>query len=429
VRVLVIGGYGLIGGYVVAQLLQEGCDVLGVGRDIAAARRRFPGANWAAPELGRTSAGEWAGLLDGVDAVVNCAGALQDSPRDDLEAVHARGVRVVVEACSAVGVRAFVQISAAGVERGLGRFGRTKREADEALMASDLDWTILRPGLVLAPAAYGGSALLRGLAAFPGMIPALHADAVVQTVAAEDVAEAAARALTTPSAKHAICDLVAAEETRLSDVLTALRAWLGLPPRPVVRAPLWAGLMVAKAADALSYFGWRSPLRSAALQQLAAGVRGRGDEAERLLGFRPRSLALTLARQPSSVQERWFARLYFVKPLALAILIAFWAISGAVGLARLDQAASLLATAGMGGRLARALVLCGSILDLALAGLLLIRRTAPAALRGMVVATLAYLVGASIWTPGLWADPLGPLVKSVPSAMLAVAVLGMMDER
>lgn len=165
-RVLIVGAYGLVGGYVTARLSGEGHEVIAVGRDVSAAKRRFPLAQWARVDLGRTSAAEWRQLLDGVSAVVNCAGALQDSPRDNLQAVHVDGLATLVAACSAAGVRRFVQISAAGVERGQGRFGQTKTQADEALRASDLEWVILRPGLVLAPAAYGGSALLRGLAAF-----------------------------------------------------------------------------------------------------------------------------------------------------------------------------------------------------------------------------------------------------------------------
>ncbi|CAN7491616.1 SDR family oxidoreductase [Phenylobacterium sp. LjRoot219] len=428
-RVLIVGAYGLVGGYVTARLSGEGHEVIAVGRDVSAAKRRFPLAQWARVDLGRTSAAEWRQLLDGVSAVVNCAGALQDSPRDNLQAVHVDGLATLVAACSAAGVRRFVQISAAGVERGQGRFGQTKTQADEALRASDLEWVILRPGLVLAPAAYGGSALLRGLAAFPGAIPALHADARVQTVAVDDVAEAVSRALQIPAEGRAIVDLVAAEETTLADVLHGLRGWLGLPARPVVRLPGWLGITAAKAADVLALFGWRSPLRSAALGQLAAGVIGRADDAERILQFRPRSLAQTLAAAPSGVQERWFARLYFLKPLALAGLAAFWAISGLVGLAEQPQAAALLTSAGFSPWVAQIFVLAGSLVDLSLAALILFRRTAPLALRAMIAVTLAYLGAATIWLPGLWADPLGPLVKSVPAAILALAALAMMDER
>jgi len=68
-----------------------------------------------------------------------------------LKAVHVAGVLTLAKACEMVGVRRFVQVSAAGVANGEGPFSRSKLEADTALGGFDLDWVILRRGLVLAP--------------------------------------------------------------------------------------------------------------------------------------------------------------------------------------------------------------------------------------------------------------------------------------
>jgi len=38
----VLGAYGLIGSYVIARLHAEGHEIVGLGRDVASARRRFP---------------------------------------------------------------------------------------------------------------------------------------------------------------------------------------------------------------------------------------------------------------------------------------------------------------------------------------------------------------------------------------------------
>jgi hypothetical protein len=158
-------------------------------------------------------------------------------------------------------------------------------------------------------------------------------------------------------------------------------------------------------------------------------VAGRAEDVERILQLRCRSLAQTLAAWPTGVQERWFARLYFIKPLALGGLAAFWSVSGLIGLLDWRRAVALLAEAGFSAWSAQAFVVGGSLVDLSLAGLVLVRRSAPLALRGMIGVTLAYLAAATIWTPGLWADPMGPLVKSIPAALLALAALAMMDER
>ncbi len=56
-------------------------------------------------------------------------------------------------------------------------------------------------------------------------------------------------------------------------------------------------------------------------------------------------------------------------------------------------------------------------------------RAARLALIGMIAVSLAYLAGATIWRPDLWGDPLGPLMKVWPAAILALAALAIMDER
>jgi uncharacterized protein YbjT (DUF2867 family) len=427
-RILVIGAYGLIGGSVTTRLIVEGHQVVGLGRDAAAARRRFPAAHWVEADLRRMTEADWSALLAEADAVVNCAGALQESPRDSMLAVHLGLAEALAQACRQAGVRRVVHISAAGLETGDDPFRRAKREAEHALSAADLDWVILRPGLVMAPAAFGGGALLRGLAAFPFVVPTVDAAAIVQTVSVDDVTEAIVRSLTVMPARF-ICDLIAVEETRLSDILLAIRAWLGLPPAPLLILPPWMGSLTAAAADALAWLGWRSPMRTAAARQLASGVTGRAGDALERLGFTPRPLAETLAAWPSGVQERWFARLYFVKPMVLATLAGFWAASGVIGLVQHAAAASLLTGAGLSPATAGALVIGGGALDLVLAGLVCFRPTARLGLQAMVLVTLAYLAGASLWLPQLWSDPLGPLVKSVPAAILALAALTMLDER
>jgi uncharacterized protein YbjT (DUF2867 family) len=430
-QVLVIGGYGLIGGYVLSRLQRDGHAVTGAGRDIRAAARRFPYARWIEADLAALRRPEdWAPHLAGIDAVINCAGALQDSPRDDLRAVHLDGALALYRACAATGIRRVVHVSAAGLAAGRETaFNATKQAAEAALAQLDLDWVVLRPGLVLAPAAYGGTALLRGLAGFPLVIPAVHADSVVQLVSAEDVAAAASRCLDAAAPARIALDLVHPQPVRLADLLVALRGWLGLAPAPILRLPAALARATAALSDGLARLGWRSPMRSTALAQLRLGIAGDGAAWQSRLGLRARSLDEMLAGWPSGVQERWFARLYFLKPLAFAALVLFWLASGLVGLWRFDQAAAVLRDAGLPAGLAGVAVGAGSLVDLALAVLACRRRSARPALLGMVAVSAAYLLGGTLLRPDLWADPLGPFVKILPGAVLALAALAILDER
>ena len=429
-RIAIIWAYGLIGSYVSARLVADGHGVIGIGRDIEAARRRLPALDWKRADLADCGVEDWTALLAGADAVINCAGALQDSPRDDLRAVHVDGVGRLIQACGIAGVRRIVHISAAGVspERTTA-FNDTKLEAERLLAHAATDWIILRPGLVFAPAAYGGTALLRGLAGLPGVSLVAHGESLVQVVGAEDLALAVARCLTDEAPTRVSLDLVHEEALSLVDLVTRLRGWLGLPPAPVLRLPSYLARATAAASDALAWLGWRSPMRTAALEQLRMGVRGRAEDAARL-DWKPRSFDALLAAAPSGVQERWFARAYFAKPAILLCLFAFWFLSGVIGLTvGFRDAVGVLTTSGIKAAPATAAVVVGSLVDMTLALMLAYRPTTGRALQAMLLVTAAYLVGGAVVRPDLWLDPMGPLLKSVPAGFLALAALTTLDER
>jgi hypothetical protein len=183
------------------------------------------------------------------------------------------------------------------------------------------------------------------------------------------------------------------------------------------------------AADFLGWVGWRSPLRSTALRVLADGVRGEPDHTHAALGRPAMSLTETLAAIPSRAEDRLAARMSLLMPITVAILAIFWTVSGFAAVLSLDAAAGILADAGWSTGLAMASVLFWALVDFALGALVLVRRTAKAATLGMVAVSLFYLILASVVTPWMWADPLGPLVKVLPAIMLALVARAMLESR
>ena len=430
-RVLVTGAYGLIGSAVLARLGREGHELVGAGRSVEA-RRRFPYARWIEADFARlTGAAAWLPLLAGIDAVVNCVGVLQDGARDDLHRVHVEGTCALFDACRQAGLRRVVHVSALGAAPdGPTAFSRTKAAADGHLAQLDLDWVILRPGLVLAAAAYGGSAMLRGLAGLPMVTPVIAADSRVQIVSVDDVAETVALCLKPGAPARVTFDLAHPQALTLGEIVVATRRALGFSPRPLLRLPLAAGTAVGLFADVLGWLGWRSPARSTAIAQLAHGVVGDPSAWMAATGIKPKTLDDILAAAPAGVQERWFARLYFLKPLAIVALALFWIATGMVALGPGRAAAMAhLDAAGFTPPFAEALRVAGSIFDILLGVFLLARRLARPVLITMLAVTPIYLIVGTATAPQLWVDPLGPFLKIIPMLVATMFTLAILDER
>ncbi len=428
-RAIILGGYGLIGAACLRALADAGFTVTGIGRSATAARQIDPRAAWLIRDIPAITVAEWRDILQGVSVVVNAAGALQDGTRDDLQAIHVTTLARLTEAARGLPLR-LIQISAAGVSpEASTHFFRTKADGD-ALVRQTANWVILRPTLVLAQEAYGGTALLRAVAALPGILPQVMPETRVQTVHVADLAAAVTAAANGEIPHGTEGDLTEAESHSLPDLTLALRRWLGLPePRFKPRLPRWTLSLPARIANALGLLGWRSPLRSTALRTLSDGITGDPKPWADAGGHPCRPLAETLASLPATRADRLAARAYTALPLAIATLALFWTLSGLLTLVAPDRAIHILTSRGMTQTPATALVLGGALADIALGLLILWRNFASRAALGMALLSAAYLAGSLFTAPDLWADPLGPMLKVLPGMVLALWVWLVLEER
>jgi uncharacterized protein YbjT (DUF2867 family) len=425
-KILILGATGFIGSAILQRLAAEGHRITGLGRDPDKARLKWPAAEWIKADLAQLTAAAWSPLIEDQDVVVNCAGALQDGPSDDLAATQEKAMLSLYEAARALGGRRIVQISARtdGAAADL-PFLATKRHADEALAANGLPFVILRPALVIGRNAHGGTALLRSLASPPGLLPLIHAESPVETVSLDDVAAAVSLAVDGTIPAGSDLDLAADKTLTLSDLVKLHRTWLGLPAAAAIALPAALAKPVTWAADIAGRLGWRSPLRSTAMTVMSEGVRS--------LRPKPAGLVLadaaeTLAAHPSGVQDLWFARLYLLKPAIILTLSLFWLLSGLIPLLDLSAAAARFPPI-VPGSFAVAITVATCLLDILLGSAVLVRPHARKAMLGMILTSLAYLAGGTLLAPQLWLDPLGVLVKVLPSIALTLVSLAILDER
>lgn len=420
--VLIVGAYGLIGCGVAQRLQRDDHTIIGLGRDVETGRRVLPTISWLSADLrSLTKPGAWQPFLQGIDAVVNCSGALQDGPEDDLEVVHHHAVVALADACLLAKIK-IIQISAVGAElNATTPFLASKARGDAAIRNSGVQHYIFRPGLVLARHSYGGTTMLRMLAAVPLFQPIALPDARVQTIALDDVAQVVSAALAGNIPNGFVGDLVEAEVHSLRDVVASMRGWLGFAPTK--REITVSGFLIqamSKLADRLTKLGWRSPLRSNAVKVLADGVTGVPTDLSRF-GLPPvRSLSQTLASMPARIEDRLFARMALLSPIIIATLIIFWFLSGAIGFIRFREAALVLENVGWPHMMAVASVLFWAVIDIAIAAGLAYRPYAKLACWFAIGVSLFYLGASTLFVPHLWLDPLGPLVKVLPGIALAL---------
>jgi uncharacterized protein YbjT (DUF2867 family) len=425
-HVLVLGATGLIGAAVSARLQTEGHDVVRLARS---ARESLGQGRAIAADIAELTREEnWYPHLEGIDAVVNCAGVLQDNARDSTAGVHVDGVGALFAACEARGVRRIVQVSAIGVDRAdPTAFSRTKLEGDEALMARDLDWVILRPVLVTGRAAFGGSALLRALAAFP-VLPVPPDVKPMQIVQLDDLVATVSFFLRPGAPSNLVLEVAAPERLSFVEVVAAYRRWLGWnPAKPISVAAAPARLLYGL-GDLISWLGWRPPLRSTARRELARGIVGDADAWTKVTGIRPQSLDQALAAAPASIQDKWFAGLYLLKPVVFGVLAFYWIATGLIALGPgWERGLALMAEAGAAH--APFLIIASAVADILIGLGIACRPTARFSLWAALGFSIAYALAGTILMPGLWADPLGPMIKILPILVLTVVALAILEER
>jgi len=422
--VLVVGAGGFIGGYLVAALRRHGWKVL---RAVRAKGRALAEDERGCDMARMRSADDWRPLLAGVDAVVNAAGILRESGGQRFDSVHVQAPMALAQACVAVGVRRFVQISALGIPAD-GEFIASKHRFDEALLRLPLNAVVLRPSVVYsASGSYGGTSLLRALAAFPG-VQLLPGDGrwQVQPLAAEDLGETVARAA--DSQAEGIYEVGGPVPISLRDYQRQWRDWLRIPGRGVFRAPEgWVSLSV-KGMEALG----RGPVGETMWRMLRRGNITATDAGERLhqaFGLSMRPLHEALAIHPSQTQDRWHAQLYFLAPVLRIAVAALWLVSALAGfLTPAETIERMAAGSWLAGNASVLLARTGGVVDLLLVLWLLSDQRPRAAIAAMLALVIAYTVVFGLALPALWLDPLGGLAKNLV-VLPALAVLWVLTDR
>jgi len=417
-RILVTGATGFIGRHVVAALLERRHSVVAVMRgDTPPSLADHPRLTSTKRDLRTlTTPDSWADIVTGVDVVLNCAGVLQAGSRT-MTAVHEQAPQALFSAAADAGITRILQVSAISADADT-LYARTKRAADEFLMEMDLDWVIVRPSLVHARGSYGGTSLIRGMAALPGaMIVPGDGSQEFRPVYMDDLVGILCELCETRTIKRYVIEPVGPEVLTLKEITAATRRWLDLPPARVLHVPMALVKTAAKLGDLLR---WKV-VNSTAVAQVTHGNTGSSGAFAGLYAPAARAMEDVFTVTPSSVQDRWHARLALLAPVLTAVLCLMWLVTGIVGvIAGVPLAESIADSMGREGVDPRVFAWGGGAIEIAIAGLVLTglpTRWLATLQLGVVLMFSAVL---TIALPHLWLDPLGPLLKNIPFILLII---------
>jgi len=274
-RILVTGGSGFLGGYVLREAVSRGHETIALARSEAAARSvTADGARPIAGDLDQVRRLDEAFIAAQADALV-CLASL------------GRGHGpAMVAAAEEAGIPRAVFVSTTAVTTTLDPpTKRVRLAAEQQIRASGLDWTILRPTMIYgAPGDRNLSRLLVLLHRTPVLpVPAVAA-CLHQPVHVADVATAVLDALLAPAATGAMYNVAGPEPIPFAELLRTCARVVRSRTR-MVHVPLTPLVTLARGYELVS----RHPrLRVEQLLRLGEDKAFGIDDAVRDLGYAPR---------------------------------------------------------------------------------------------------------------------------------------------
>lgn len=149
-RIFLAGGTGFVGGHVRCALLENGHELRVLTHKRLACSE--PGTEAVPGDVTRPET--LAAAMRDCDAIINLVGIIREFPARGItyEKLHVEATKNLLAAARQAGIRRFIQMSALGARPGaVSLYHQTKYRAEEAVRASDLDWTIFQPSVIFGP--------------------------------------------------------------------------------------------------------------------------------------------------------------------------------------------------------------------------------------------------------------------------------------
>ncbi len=226
------------------------------------------------------------GVMDGCEAVVHLVAIIEEKGGATFDGVIRQGTVNVVAAAQRAGVRHFVHMSAMGARHdpAYGYF-EAKWQAEQAVQASGIPWTIFRPSVIFGPGD-GFINVLAGLVRAAPIIPVVGSgQSKFQPVSVEEVAQAFVRALDDPTTAGRVYELGGGKVYSYEELLDTIAAKLGKKKRKI-HVPVGLMMPVVKLSKPLPK-ALRPPVTEEQLKMLAIDNASEQSATAELIGRSP----------------------------------------------------------------------------------------------------------------------------------------------
>lgn len=227
-RIVMLGGTGFVGSYLVPRLAADGhrITLLSRNREQHRSLAVLPGITISSADvyddavLRRQCAG--------ADSVINLIGILNNSGRQTFQRAHVEMTRRLIAACEAAGVRRLHQMSSLKAGQGPSQYLKTRGEAEALIKVSALDWTIYEPSVIFGPGDSFVTRFSKLLHKMP-VFPLARATSRMAPTYVGDVAEAIARCIANDKrASRRSFELYGPEVFTLGEIVHAIGEAAGL---------------------------------------------------------------------------------------------------------------------------------------------------------------------------------------------------------
>ncbi|TBR36249.1 MULTISPECIES: complex I NDUFA9 subunit family protein [Dyella] len=249
-KLVVLGGTGFLGRYLIPRLAQDGhrMTLLSRNREKRRAFAVIPGVDVRSIDVYDGNALRHA--LAGADAAIMLIGILNPQGRYSFQETHVELPRRLAAACHAANVPRLHLMSALKAGQGLSQYLKTRGEAESAVRHSGLDWTIYQSSVMFG-AEDGLVSRFAGLMRRMPVLPLARSASRMAPTFAGDVAEAIARCV-----KHdaqsldRTFELFGPEVLTLGEIVRKIRDEAGLRT-PIIDLPDGLGRLQARFAEFL----------------------------------------------------------------------------------------------------------------------------------------------------------------------------------